>query len=159
MIISRPAREVGPFDRLKLAAYELRRPLGRCGVSRKPYHRPDEAYDRAPQKLGTRPISFFANKCWRTNIPSRRCGKAVARGCSRARPMKCQTHLNCLTNKVANLVADTIRPNLQRRAAPGPSRSVAACIALSSARTSASSLLARTTMPSLPSLDQPNHEH
>src|SRR5262245_53513137 len=49
--------------------------------------------------------------------------------------------------QVANLVADTIRLNLQRRAAPAPSRSVAACIALSSAWISASSsLLARATM-------------
>src|SRR5262245_4962405 len=116
MVVSRPAREVGPFDRFKLAACKLRRPFGQCGGGRKPYHRPDEAYDRAPQKLRTRSVSFFANKCWRISIPFR----SLARGRSRARPMKCQTHLNCPTNKVANLAADTIRLNLQATSSAWP---------------------------------------
>ena len=47
LIISRPARELAPFDRLELAVSELQRPFGESGRGRKTYHHADED-GRAP---------------------------------------------------------------------------------------------------------------
>src|SRR5262245_15686044 len=64
MIISRPAREVGPFDWFEPAACEFERSFGRCGGGRKTYQRPDEACDHAtPKGLPECAISLHARKC------------------------------------------------------------------------------------------------
>jgi hypothetical protein len=47
MIIGRPARELGPFDRLKLAVRELQRFFGQCGVGRQTQDHANDACDHA----------------------------------------------------------------------------------------------------------------
>ena len=69
MIIGRPARELAPFDGLKLAARELQRLFGRCGAGRETHDRLDEACDHAtpkaltPKHLREARISPHASKC------------------------------------------------------------------------------------------------
>jgi hypothetical protein len=47
VIIGRPTREVGPFDRLELAARKFQWFFGRCGIGRQTYDCADETCDDA----------------------------------------------------------------------------------------------------------------